>query len=324
MIGYKAFEHDFTCRGFQYEVGKTYEIEGEIELCRRGFHFCGVIGDCFGYYEQSDARFAKIEALGKVIESDEDSKCVTDKIKILEEIPRDEAARMTNSGNGNSGLYNSGNRNSGNRNSGSGNSGNGNSGHKNSGHGNSGNRNSGGHNSGDYNSGYWNSGSGNSGHYNSGHYNTGYRNTGNFNTGNWNTGDWNTGRCNSGDWNKSSHNTGCFMTVKTAIMMFNKPTIWTFDDWWNSDARKVMQNCPVEYTRSEWVTLYNMTDEEREAHPDHKTTRGYLKTENHKADRQAWWDGLPAKDKQTVMNLPNFDADVFYECTGIRVKTEDE
>ena len=38
--GYKATEQDLTCRGFQYEIGKTYKMDGYIELCERGFHFC--------------------------------------------------------------------------------------------------------------------------------------------------------------------------------------------------------------------------------------------------------------------------------------------
>ena len=38
-----------------------------------------------------------------------------------------------------------------------------------------------------------------------------------------------------------------------------------------------------------------------------------------KADVQSWWDGLSSHDKETVMSIPNFDADIFFECTGIRV-----
>jgi hypothetical protein len=49
MRGYKAFNKDLTCRGFQYEIGKTYEMDGEIEICRRGFHFCESISDCYKF-----------------------------------------------------------------------------------------------------------------------------------------------------------------------------------------------------------------------------------------------------------------------------------
>ena len=342
MIGYKGFEEDLKCRGFQYEIGKTYEMDGAIKLCERGFHFCEKISDCFTYYPRLSARYAKIEALGDVIrEDDGDSKCVTNKIRILEEIPRDEALKMTNSGNWNSGRCNSGNSNLGNWNSGDCNSGNHNvgscnSGDCNSGHSNSGDWNSGLHNFGDLNSGDMNfgnrnsgnrnpgnrnSGSRNLGHYNSGNCNLGNYNSGDYNYGSHNSGDRNLGNWNSGDWNMSSFNNGCFMSVNNpVIMMFNKPTSWTIDDWRNSSARYIMSKCPTDYTDTIWVSSSEMTDEEREAHLDHKTTGGYLKTVRHEADRQAWWDSLSANDKQTVMSLPNFDPDVFYECTEIRVK----
>ena len=47
MRGYKVFNPDWTCRGFQYAVGKTFE-ENVIPLyCKRGFHFCTELKDCF-------------------------------------------------------------------------------------------------------------------------------------------------------------------------------------------------------------------------------------------------------------------------------------
>ena len=47
---YKAFNADLTCRDFQYEEGKTYEIDGEPGLCYRGFHACLRLTDVFSYY----------------------------------------------------------------------------------------------------------------------------------------------------------------------------------------------------------------------------------------------------------------------------------
>ena len=49
--GYKAFHDDMTCRGMQYEVGKSYTMEAYPELCLRGFHFCQSLADCYEYYE---------------------------------------------------------------------------------------------------------------------------------------------------------------------------------------------------------------------------------------------------------------------------------
>lgn len=91
MRGYKVFNNDWTCKGFQYEVGKTYEMEGEIQLCKRGFHFCGKLKDCFLYYpfDSEQIKIAEVEALGEIVydEIGSISKRCTNKIKIIREIP---------------------------------------------------------------------------------------------------------------------------------------------------------------------------------------------------------------------------------------------
>ena len=85
VFGYKMFNNDWTCRGFQYEMGKTYHYDGEISLCNAGFHFCEKLEDCFKNYDCVPwNKIAKIEAKGNVIKGDD--KCVTDTILILEEI----------------------------------------------------------------------------------------------------------------------------------------------------------------------------------------------------------------------------------------------
>ena len=157
--GYKAFNKDLTCRGFQYEIGKTYIHNGKIELCESGFHFCIKCAYCFNYYSR-DARICEIEALGDI--DHDECKYVTNKIKIIRELSHGEILDACNSGNRNSGDWNSGNLNSGDWNSGNWNSG---------------NLNSGDLNSGDWNSGNWNSGNRNSGDWNSGNRNSGYLNT---------------------------------------------------------------------------------------------------------------------------------------------------
>lgn len=160
--GYKVFNPDWTCRGFQYGVGKTFKHDGYIEMCGRGFHFCQKASDCFDYYGfDSKNKVARVEAIG-LVETD-GNKSVTDEIVILEEIDWGEVLSIVNSGDGNSGNRNSGDCNSGDCNSGGCNSGDWNSGGCNSGNRNSGNCNSGDCNSGDWNSGDWNSGNRNSG-----------------------------------------------------------------------------------------------------------------------------------------------------------------
>ena len=114
MEGYKVFEPDWTCRGFQYEVGKTFEEDVTPSCCNRGFHFCKELKDCFNYYPfNPDNKVAKVIALGEIDEELDDSKCCTNKIQIIEEISWEDVLRMVNLGKGNAGLCNSGNCNSG-------------------------------------------------------------------------------------------------------------------------------------------------------------------------------------------------------------------
>ena len=141
---------------------------------------------------------------------------------------------------------------------------------------------------------------------------TGLRNTGDRNTGKWNTGDRNTG-----DWNAASFSSGCFCTGDQKILMFDKPSEWTLRDWWDSDARRLMNN--IQKNVVEWVYTENMSEEEKEKHPEHKTTGGYLKILDESECAQIWWDGLDQTDRQIIMDLPNFNAEIFRKCTGIKI-----
>ena len=91
MKGYKGFNQDLTCRDFQYEVGKTYEMTGVIGLCSRGFHFCQTLTDCFDYYDKHSSRFCEIET-GELVVKGSD-KCCTNKITIVRELSRFEINR---------------------------------------------------------------------------------------------------------------------------------------------------------------------------------------------------------------------------------------
>ena len=83
MRGYKAVNPDMTCRGFRYEVGKTYCTDEHIGLCENGFHFCKRISDPFVYYTE-DSRLFEVEASGAIIEGDD--KCVCSEIRFISEI----------------------------------------------------------------------------------------------------------------------------------------------------------------------------------------------------------------------------------------------
>lgn len=273
MRGYKVFNPDWTCRGFQFEVGKVFEEDITPVCCGKGFHFCTKASDCFNYYEfDCNNKVAEVEALGIIDTHADDSKCSTNKIHIIRELTWNEVLELVNLGKDCTGLCNSGNRNSGN----------------------------------------CNSGNCNSGNYNSGDYNSGEFNSGDCNSGNYNIGDF-----NSGDWNKTYFSNGCFNTELPKIFLFNRHSDWTYQDWLNSDARYILSNIPSNI--HEWISSDDMTDEEKNKHPEYQVTGGFLKCVNNDSKRQEWWNNLSKKDKQAVMSLPNFNNDIFKEIAGIDV-----
>ena len=78
---YKGFNKDMTCRGFQYEEGKEYEID-KAEVCETGFHACEYPLDCFSYYSPNVSVYHEVEQDGEISRSDGDSKVASSKIKI--------------------------------------------------------------------------------------------------------------------------------------------------------------------------------------------------------------------------------------------------
>jgi hypothetical protein len=143
--GYKATDKDIKCRDYQFVVGEWHEHQGEVELCKSGFHFCTEPSGPWCYYSDKGTRIWEIEATG-VIESNEpgaDRKFVAHRIRLVREII---SGGDYNTGYRNTGDYNTGYRNTGDR------------------------------NTGDYNTGDCNTGD-----CNTGDYNTGYRNTGDYN-----------------------------------------------------------------------------------------------------------------------------------------------
>ena len=297
--GYKVFNPGWTCRGFQYEVGKKYEENIKPELCSRGFHFCKEAKDCFNYYSFNPKnKVAEVIAHGEISENDnEDTKCCTNKIEIVREIPWTELLTIVNTGKGNTGFCNTGDCNTGNRNTG--------------------NRNTGNRNTGDCNTGNRNTGNRNTGDCNTGDCNTGDCNTGNRNTGNRNTGDCNQGDYCTGDFNLSDNETGCFCTEEHKIKIFDTDTDMTFRQWRNSRAYSLL--CRIDFRPNEWVCESDMIDEEKEKYPEYKTTGGYLKVNNTDKAFTEWWSKLNDREKEIIKSIPNFNAEKFLQITGIRV-----
>ena len=83
---YKGFDKDMQCRGFQYEVGKEYDMDGEIKCCNRGFHACKSPLEVWDHYDMLNSRFAEVEQSGKIDEEEESTKVCSSHIKIKAEL----------------------------------------------------------------------------------------------------------------------------------------------------------------------------------------------------------------------------------------------
>ena len=226
MTGYKATNADMACKGFQFELGKWYETEGELKMCERGFHFCVHPSGVWSYYNESTTRVFKVEAeqvLEVPTEAGADFKLVAKRIRLVEEITPGKTGNSNtgdrNTGNSNTGDWNTGDWNTGNRNTGNSNTGNSNTGDRNTG-----NKNTGDSNTGDSNTGNWNTGDRNTGNSNTGDRNTGNWNTGDRNTGDSNTGDSNTGDWNTGNWNTTNYCAGFFCSNEPYVLSFDEQT----------------------------------------------------------------------------------------------------
>ena len=230
MKGYKVFDPNWTCRGLQYQVGESYEMDVEPIICDRGFHFCKELENCFKHYAfNPQNKVAEVEAYGDVIS--ECGKSCTNKIKIIRELTWHEVLDLVNTG-------------------------------KNC-------------------------------------------------TGNRNSGDW-----NSGDWNSGSNCTGCFNTISQPLMFFDKPSDITFNQWRKSDAYWLLNR--IDFRPTEWIMMSDMTDVEKEKHPEYETTGGYLRNVDNSECCAEWWDGLTEKEKAIIKAIPNFDSKKFYQITGIK------
>lgn len=132
------------------------------------------------------------------------------------------------------------------------------------------------------------------------------------------TGLCNTGNCNTGDWNDTNFSSGCFNTVEANILLFDKPSDWTYRTWLESDARYLLNR--IQMNVVEWIFEEDMTDEEKTENPAYTTTGGYLKVLDESECAQMWWDGLSEHNREIVRSIPNFDKDKFEQITGIKIE----
>ena len=118
MKGYKGFERDMTCRGMQYEVGKTYRMDEPPDLCKRGYHFCDTLRGCTEFYDLGTSVFCEVEATGIVV--GDEQKRATNELSIVRQLTQIEVGRLYygngdgygyGNGNGNGNGYGNGNGN---------------------------------------------------------------------------------------------------------------------------------------------------------------------------------------------------------------------
>ncbi|HHW4685807.1 MAG TPA: DUF7666 domain-containing protein, partial [Xylella sp.] len=86
VTAYKGFNQALQCRGFQFDVGKTFKHEGQVEACNSGFHSCEFPLDVFEYYPPADSRFAVVKASGQISRDEGDSKIASASLTVDAEI----------------------------------------------------------------------------------------------------------------------------------------------------------------------------------------------------------------------------------------------
>ena len=162
--------------------------------------------------------------------------------------------------------------------------------------------------------GYRNSGYRNSGHGNSGDGNSGDRNSGGWNSGDGNSGHGNSGDRNSGGWNSGHGNSGYFNPDSPSVVRVFGQDCRT--DLWDSAYKPMF----LRFSMRGWVGSDEMTDEEKLDNPLHTITGGILRVYGYKEAFQRSWEKADHVDRIRVKDLPNFDAEIFYQISGIDLR----
>ena len=176
--------------------------------------------------------------------------------------------------------------------------------------------------------GYCSTGYCSTGHYSTGNFSTGDRSTGDYSTGycstgycsagDYSTGDYSTGYGSTGNWSISKYSTGHFSTVDySGFGAFNKTC--TPEKWESATKPNFLY-----FHLTRWTQESEMSDEEKKNNPTHKTTGGYLKVYDYKEAFQAAFDKASDEEIEQLKALPNFDADVFKEISGIDIRDRDK
>ena len=86
VVAYKGFEPNWQCRGFQFEVGKTYEHAGSVVACESGFHACEYPLHVLRYYKPSQSVYAVVEQSGELSRHSDDTKIASQRLTVTAQI----------------------------------------------------------------------------------------------------------------------------------------------------------------------------------------------------------------------------------------------
>ena len=243
MIGYKATDKNGCCRGFKFEVGKTYTKDTpkeKLKCCTdKVFHFCRELCaiEKESDYKLSESRIFEVIA-GDCVRSGD--KYGTNSLTILREIEGEEKQEILNSG--------------------------------------------------DWNSGYSNSGD-------------------------WNSGDQNSGNRNSGNWTSGNRNSGYFNT--------NEPPVRIFNAFTEVKKENIVFPKFLYFDLTVWVSHDTATEEEKTKYKTEiETCGGFLKTLEYKEAFRRAWDKASKEEHKKLLNLPNWNNDIFKEISGIDAEAE--
>jgi hypothetical protein len=73
---------------------------------------------------------------------------------------------------------------------------------------------------------------------------------------------------------------------------------------------------------TEWLPSDELSNQEKANNPLHVVTGGILKTYEYKEAFQRSWERADPADRIKVMDLPNFDAEIFFQISGIDLRNE--
>jgi hypothetical protein len=98
--------------------------------------------------------------------------------------------------------------------------------------------------------------------------------------------------------------------------MFNKDSSWTIQDFLNSDAHRLMR---WHVDTKIWIPESQMTDQEKADNRGYKAAEGYIKDIPFKEAFTNAWHNWSDSNKAAFTSLPNFDATIFEEITGVKI-----